>query len=176
MSARAASDDGRGASARAIIWLVLSGKPTYPLYVWWVAGQGLGPAFWSLASVAPFLAILALSRRNDAWARFGLPTLGALDVCFETKLFGATSGTELFLAACLLILALAARPGERRLFWSVAGLIAAVALGLHGRYGAPWGPWSAEEAAALFAVNLWAVAGLCAYALWRFDPAGGPKP
>ena len=164
------TDCPRAAAARSIIWLVALNKPFYPLYVWWLAGHGLAAA-WSIVSALAFLALLGPGRRDDLWLRAGLPLVGAIDTVAETALFGAASGTGLFLVPCLLIAALALRPDERVARWIAVGVVAAAALPVARGFAAPLGPWSAAEQAALFSLNLYSVIALCAFVIWRFDAA-----
>jgi hypothetical protein len=159
----------------AVAWIICANKPVYPLYVWYFVGSGALASAWT-ALAAPLYAAIAilagrgslLSTRQSLLARAALPAVGAADTIFATKLFGAGSGTEMFFAPCVMIAALSFDASERKVARAlVAGIFGAFAL-LHGRYGAPWHSWNADELARFVEINGYAVASLMAYVGWRF--------
>lgn len=156
--------------AAGIAWLIVVNKPVYPLYVWWIAGHGLGPAYLAALTAPAFAALALLARRQPLWLRAGLPALGALDTAYNTKLFGAASGAELFFIPCALLAALLLRPAEHRITWGLTALISALAIGLHGRYGEALYRWTESDLAALFSLNLVSAAALSAFILIRLAP------
>lgn len=162
-----AEDDARAATVAATAWLIVANKPFYPLWVGWVAGDGLA-AWPTVATLPAYAAIAFLARRHSLAARLALPLVGAIDTLLATKLFGAASGTELFLVPCLMLAVLAFRTEEaqwsRALLVGLGGVFVAARFGL----GAALGPWSGEAAAALLGLNAFSVAGLSFFLGWRF--------
>ncbi|WP_348531808.1 hypothetical protein [Rhizobium sp. 16-449-1b] len=89
-----------------VAWVIVFNKPFYPVYVWSLVGSGVTASFGTLLSAPLFLAITFLARRSPFAARIALPLIGTFDTLFETKLFGSASGTELYFAACIMLVAL----------------------------------------------------------------------
>ena len=83
-----------------VAWVIIANKPFYPVYVWYLVGDGVYASLWTLAAAPLLLTIPFLAKRSPLAARIALPLIGTLDTLFETKLFGQNSGTELFFAAC----------------------------------------------------------------------------
>ena len=166
--AQNSEDDPLASAVRAVAWLILANKPIYPLYVWWFAGSGALASTLTAASAPFWLALAWLGSRHSLVLRAGVPLLGLVDTVMATKLFGAASGTELFFVPCLLLAVVSFRLEE---VWISRALIAAlylVVIAAHGRYGAPWHSWPAEQLASLLDVNALAVASLCAFVGWKF--------
>jgi hypothetical protein len=155
-------------AAKGIVWLIVLNKPLYPLYVWWIAGHGLGAAFLSALSAPVFAALLLLARRDPLWLLAGLPVVGALDTAFATKLFGEASGTSLFFVPCALLVAILLPTKAYRLTWALTGLIFILAAGLHGRFGAAIYLWTDKELSALLSLNIISAASLSFFILVRF--------
>lgn len=156
-----------------VAWVILLNKPFYPVYVWWLVGSGVAASFWTLVSVPFFLLVIYLAPRNALAARLALPLVGAIDTLFETKLFGYGSGTELFLAPCIMLVALAFHTEEK---WWQRGMAAAlfvVFFAGHNRLGAALHEWTPAETATLFNINVFAVASLMAFVAIRY--AGIPR-
>jgi hypothetical protein len=152
----------------AVAWVIFANKPFYPLYVWYLVGSGMTASLLTLASAPFFLAIPFIARRSPIIARIMLPAIGTLDTMFETKLFGAASGTELFLAACVMLAALSFRPEEQ---WSQRALVTLVFgafLITRNFTGAPLHGWSERELSILFNLNAYAVASLLAFVAFRY--------
>ena len=151
-----------------VAWVILLNKPFYPLYVWWLVGSGVEASLWTLISVPLFLLIIYLAPRNALAARLALPLIGAIDTLFETKLFGYGSGTELFLAPCIMLVALSFHTEEK---WWQRGMAAAlfvVFFAGHNRLGAALHEWTPTELATLFNINVFAVASLMAFVAIRY--------
>ncbi|MGV3551186.1 hypothetical protein [Rhizobium sp.] len=151
-----------------VTWVIVLNKPFYPLYVWWLVGSGVQASLGTLLSVPFFLFVLYLARNWPLAARLGLPIVGTLDTVFETKLFGYSSGTELFLAPCMMLAALSFNPLEK---WWQRGLAAGIFLVFvvtHGRLGAALYAWTVEDLATLFSINAFAVASLMAFIAIRY--------
>jgi len=60
-----------------------------------------------------FLTIPFLAARSPLAGRIALPLIGTFDTLFETKLFGSASGTELYFAACMMLVALSFQADEK---------------------------------------------------------------
>lgn len=162
-----AEDDARAATTAATAWLIVANKPFYPLWVGWVAGDGLA-AWPTVATLPAYVVIALLARRYSLAARLALPIVGAIDTLLATKLFGASSGAELFLVPCVMLAVLAFRADEAR--WSRALLVGLAVVFAVARFGlgAALGPWSGEAAGALLGLNAFSVAGLSFFLGWRF--------
>lgn len=160
---------GRTEAVVAVAWLIVANKPFFPLYVWWFVGVGTPAAYLTALSMPVFLAIALFGRRHPLAARIALPAIGAFDTVFATKLFGAESGMELFFVPCLLLAVVGFAPREARPARALVAVLFGLCVGLHGRYGAALGPWTAEEAARLADVTVFAVASLSAFVGWRFS-------
>jgi hypothetical protein len=151
-----------------VAWVIIANKPFYPLYVWWLVGSGTEASLGTLVSVPFFLLVPFLARRAPLWARVALPVVGTADTLFETKLFGDGSGTELFLAPCMMLVALSFHTAEA---WWQRGLAVLVFLAFvvaHGRMGEALHVWNAAELGTLFSINAFAVASLMAFIAIRY--------
>jgi hypothetical protein len=151
-----------------VAWVIIANKPFYPLYVWWLVGSGTEASLGTLMSVPFFLLVPFLARRAPLWARVALPVVGTVDTLFETKLFGYGSGTELFLAPCMMLVALSFHATE---VWWQRGMAAAVFLAFvaaHGRMGEALHVRSADQLSTLFSINAFAVASLIAFIAIRY--------
>lgn len=165
--------DPRAAATASVAWLVVLNKPIYPLYVWWFVGSGTAVA-WATALSAPlFLAIALGAARRPLAARVALPLVGAVDTVVATALFGQASGTELFFVPCLLLSLVALSPEERRAARLLVAGLFVVFVASHEGLGAGVVAWTAEQAARLRDLNIFAVASLSAFVGWRFAGVGG---
>lgn len=151
-----------------VAWVILLNKPFYPLYVWWLVGSGVQASLGTLVSVPFFLLVPYLARRSPLAARMALPLAGAADTLFETKLFGYESGTELFLAPCIMLVALSFHAAEAWWQRGMAVLVFAAFIAVHGRLGEAQHVWSAAELDTLFSINAFAVASLMAFIAIRY--------
>jgi hypothetical protein len=168
MSESLDSADARTSATVATAWIILANKPVYPLYVWWFAGDGVLASTATALTAPLYAAVILIARRSSLGARMALPLFGLVDTLFATKLFGAASGTELFLLPCALLAVLAFGDGEARWSRVLAVLIGATFAISHGRFGAPLHEWSAPALARLASVNAYAVASLGVFIAWRF--------
>lgn len=168
VSKRAALSLDCASASVAVAWIILANKPVYPIYVWWFAGEGVLASTATMLTAPLYLAVILLARRSGFAARLALVLVGLADTLFETKLFGGASATELFLAPCALLAALAF--GDDEIGWSrgLAVLIGAAFAVTHGRFGAPLHLWSAPALARLASVNAYAVVSLSVFIVWRF--------
>ena len=163
-----ASVDALTAATVTIAWVIVANKPFYPLTIWWTVGNGVGASFLSVLSMPLFLAIPFIARRSALAARIALPLVGTLDTLLETKLFGTGSGTELFFAACIMLVALSFRGTERLWQIGLTGLVFAAFLLTRTVIGEAWHLWSASDLATLLNVNAFAVACLTAFIALRY--------
>jgi len=160
--------DALTASSVTIAWVIFANKPFYPLYVWWFVGNGAMAALGTLIAAPLFLAIPFLARRSPLVARAALPIIGTIDTLWETWLFGAASGTELFLAACMVLAAVSFYARE---IWWQRGVAVAIFLAFfaaHGRLGGPLYPWTADELGKLLNINIFAVASLLTFIVLKY--------
>jgi hypothetical protein len=156
------------AAAMSVAWVIFANKPFYPLYVWWLVGSGVETSLWTLVA-APFFLIIALSaRRYPLAARIGVPLAGTIDTIFETKLFGAGSGTELFLAPCIMLAAVSFHAGEKWWQRGMATVIFCAFAATHSRLGTAIHVWSDKDLAVLLNLNAFAVASLMAFIALRW--------
>ncbi len=157
----------RARLATATAWIILANKPVYPLYVWWFAGEGVWASAATMLSAPLYAGVIVLARTSSLAARVALPLVGAADTLFATKLFGAASGTELFLVPCALLAVLCFGPGEGRWSRGFSLALAALFAATHGRFGAPLHVWPAPALARLADVNAYAVGSLSLFIAWR---------
>jgi hypothetical protein len=151
-----------------IAWVIFLNKPFYPVYVWYLVGNGVVASLGTLLSAPLFLAIPFLAKRSSLAARIALPMIGTLDTLFETKLFGPASGTELYFAACIMLVALSFREEEKWQQRGMAILVFVVFIVSRNLIGAPLNVWSASELETLFNLNAFAVASLLAFIALRY--------
>jgi hypothetical protein len=160
--------DPRTAAAVTIAWVIFANKPFYPLYVWYLAGSGVGASLWTLLAAPFFLVIALIARRHPMAARISLPLVGTIDTILETKLFGYESGTELFLAPCIMLVAVSFYAEEKWWQRGMAALIFCIFVATHGRLGTALHVWSDKDLATLFNLNAFAVASLMAFIALRW--------
>lgn len=151
-----------------IAWVIFANKPFYPLYVWWLVGNGVTTALGTMIAAPLFLAIPFLARRQPFLARLVLPVLGTVDTLWATRLFGMASGAELFLAGCIGLVALSFYEHE---IWWQRGLAVAIFITFvvtHGRLGGPLHPWTPAELGKLMEINIFGVASLLTFFALRY--------
>lgn len=161
--------DDRLEAIIALSWLIALNKPFYPLYVWYLTGEGVVWSCLSMVAAPAYLAIAVLGRRHSLATRIAFPLVALADTLAETKLFGAASATELFLAPAALITALAFRPSEARIPRTLILILYVALIALHGRLGEPLYIWSDASLAHLRELNIFAVASLTVFTVWRFS-------
>ena len=169
MSNKGIQSDPLTQATVTIAWVVALNKPFYPLYVWYLVGNGVAASLCTLLSAPLFLAIPFIARRLPLAARVALPLVGTFDTLFETKLFGPGSGTELFFAACIMLVALAFRPDEKWWQRGLAGLVFMVFIFSRSFIGPPLHVWADTELYTLFNLNAFAVASLMAFVALRYS-------
>jgi hypothetical protein len=118
-----AHDDPLVAACNTIALVLGYNTPLYPVYLVWIAGWGALPGALLTWCACPFfLAVPWLSRRSPLAARMMLPAVGTVNTVFCTWLFGAATGTALFLIPSVTLAALLFRPRERVAMLCVAAL------------------------------------------------------
>ena len=161
------------AASITIAWVVALNKPFYPLYVWWLTGDGVASSPTAVVA-APFFALVAvMGKRNPLAVRLGVPIIGMIDTVLAGLFMGQASGTELYFAPCMMLVALNFHAREKWLQRGIAVAgFAAFAL-LHGQ--APLIPlsWDATETGMLLKLNLFSVASLMTFIALRY--AGVPR-
>lgn len=160
-----------------VAWVILLNKPFYPLYIWYLVGSGVSASLATLIAMPFYLAIPLIARRSPFLARVALPIVGTLDTFFETKLFGHASGTELFFAACIMLVALSFCDRER--WWQRGLAVAVFVIFLISRnvIGTPLHIWPDADLAILFNLNALAVASLMTFIALRYaGKRGNPGP
>jgi hypothetical protein len=176
LQAYAGNDDPVVAAGNAVALVVASNQPFYPLYLYWLIGDGFALSFFTFLSTPFFIAVPALARRNSRAGRALLPLTGIANTVLCAKLFGIESGVEFFLAPCVVLAGLLFRPRERIIMLALAGLGIAAFLGLHDRYGAPAYPYSAAQYATLLRLNVTSVLTLLAFIGLSFANAFAAAP
>lgn len=151
-----------------VSWVIFINKPFYPLYVWYLVDSGVMASLGTLLAAPFFLAIPFLARYSPLAARIALPLVGTFDTLFETKLFGQSSGTELFFAACIMLVALSFRVEEKWWQRGMAALLFAVFVFSRYYIGMPLHIWSDADLSVLFNLNAFAVAGLTCFIALRY--------
>jgi len=151
-----------------VAWVICFNKPFYPVYIWYLVGDGVVASLGSLLSAPVFLAIPFMARHSPIIARISLPIVGAFDTLFETRLFGQSSGTELFFGACIMLAAVSFRTEEKWIQRGVAALVFAVFLLSRHTGGPPLHDWSDADLTVLLDLNIFAVACLMALIAMRY--------
>ncbi|WP_312407421.1 hypothetical protein [Rhizobium sp.] len=151
-----------------IAWVICLNKPFYPVYVWYLVGDGVVASLGSLLAAPVFLAIPFIARHSPVIARISLPIVGAFDTLFETRLFGKSSGTELFFGACIMLAAVSFHSQEKWIQRSVAALVFAVFLLSRHTGGPPLHGWSDADLAIFLDLNVFAAACLMAFIAIRY--------
>lgn len=151
-----------------VAWVILLNKPLYPVYIWWLVGNGVMASLATLIAAPFFLAIPFLARYRPSMARTALPLVGTCDTLFETKLFGQPSGTELFFAACIMLAALSFRAEERWRQRGVAALVFLVFLVSRNYIGSPLHAWTDADLSKMLNLNAIAVGSLMVFIALRF--------
>ncbi|SON56922.1 hypothetical protein HDIA_3381 [Hartmannibacter diazotrophicus] len=147
---------------------IAANKPFYPFYFVFMVGDDAWASLWTMLSMPIFLTIPLLGRRWPTLARVLVPLIGMVDTIFITKLFGEASGTELFLAPCVMIAALSFRHRERHWAVGLAGFAFVAFAVLHGRFGEPLAELDPQALHRLFELNAYSVASLLFLVTWLF--------
>ena len=151
------------AAGNLIAVVIAWNQPFYPLYLYFLVGDGVGVSFFTFLSTPFFLAVPLVARRHSLAGRAMLPLTGIANTVMCAKLFGEASGVELFLVPCIMAAAMLFRRSERLVMLALVGLGLLAYIGLHGRYGAPYHLYAADEYARFFGVNALSVGTLVAF-------------
>ncbi len=167
------SVDALTAASITVAWVVALNKPFYPLYVWGLTGDGVASSPTAVVA-APFFALAAwCGRRYPLAARLGVPLIGIVDTALAGLFMGQATGTELYYAPCLMLVALNFHAAEKWLQRGLAVIAFAVFALLHGHAGFGLSPWSGADAQALLTLNAFSVASLMTFIALRY--AGVPR-
>ncbi len=161
--------DPRVAAANAVAVLVASNQPFYPLYLFWLVGSDITPAWFTFLSTPFFLAVPAVSRWNGTAGRALLPLAGIGNTVLSAWLFGTASAVEIFLIPCGLLALLLFRPQERLAGFLLTALAFGAYLLLHDAYGPPMATYGANEYAALARLNVMSASALTAFVAVLFS-------
>jgi hypothetical protein len=159
------------AAGNLIAVVIVWNQPFYPLYLYLLVGKDIAVSAFTFVSTPFFFAVPLVARRHPLAGRVLLPATGIVNTVFCTKVFGEAAGVELFLAPCIMIAAMLFRRSERLVMLALVGLGLAAYLGLHGRYGAPFHLFSAEEYRAFLGLNAVSVGTLIAFVGLTFSNA-----
>jgi hypothetical protein len=151
------------AAGNLIAVVIAWNQPFYPLYLYFLVGEGIGVSFFTFLSTPFFLAVPAVARHHSLAGRALLPLTGMANTVMCAKLFGEASGVELFLAPCIMAAAMLFRRPERLVMLALVGLGLLAYVGLHGRYGTPYHLYSVAENARLFSLNALSAGTLVAF-------------
>ncbi|MGO4440195.1 hypothetical protein [Rhizobium sp. RAF56] len=168
MAASRAHFDPLTSATVTTTWVVAANKPFYPIYIWWLVGSGIQASLGTLVALPFLLAIPRLARVSPLAARMALPIVGTLDTIFATKLFGQASGTELFLAPCIMLAALSFTNAEK---WFQRGLAVSIfcAFALARNFlGDALQVWTDADLRTLLDLNAFAVACLTTFIAIRY--------
>lgn len=169
VSAYIAHPDPRTALANSVSLLVASNQPFYPLYLWWLVGGNVAPAFYTFLSTPFFLAVPAVARVSTVAGRALLPLAGIANTILCAKLFGVQSAVEIFLIPCGVLALLLFRPNERMVSFGLVGLCFATFLFLHGSYGQPSVAYTTEQYGSLTRLNAVSATALTALVAFMFS-------
>lgn len=172
MSAASDTPDPLTRANVTIAWVIFANKPIYPLYVWYLVGNGVMASLGTLVAAPFFLAIPYAAGRSGPAARIMLPLIGAFDTLFETKLFGQGSGTQLFFAACIMLAAVSFHPDEKWWQRGVAIIVFATFALSRIYLGTPLHVWSSDDLGVLLNLNSFALACLTTFIALRFAGQG----
>lgn len=141
---------------RLALFLAAS-QPTYPLYVWYLAGGDWWVSFGTSLSCIPFALVPALARWSPQAGRWAVPLIGAANTVLGVGLFGLASGVAWLLVPCALIVAMS---GVRYgVAWGLVLLVTSAALA--AVIPGPVGQFSPEGLAALARLNFGSAVLLC---------------
>lgn len=165
--------DALTAASITIAWVVALNKPFYPLYVWWLTGDGVSSSPTAVLAAPFFAAVALMGRKNPLAVRVGVPLIGIIDTVLAGMFMGQATGTELYFAACMLLIALNFREDEKWLQRGMAVFGFAAFVIFHGRFTLMDTGWSAEDVASLLTLNAFSVASLMTFIALRY--AGVPR-
>ena len=158
----------------ALLGLILaSNQPTYPLYVWLAAGEGVARSCVVLGAIPLFLAVPLIARRYGVAARILLPVAGIANTIVAARVMGPQAGLEYLLIPCAALGAALFRAGER---WTMLAIVAAAAAAWLLIDGFPPGDLSASAYASLRRMNAISAIAVCGLLGWLSPPESRPLP
>jgi hypothetical protein len=161
------------ATAGLLGLILASNQPTYPLYVWLAAGEGVAKSSVVLAAVPLFLAVPWLARRHGLAARLLLPLVGVANTVVTAGVMGPQAGLEFLLLPCAALGAALFRAGER---WAMLAVVLAAAAGWLLIDGLPPGDLSAPAYASLRRMNALSAIAVCGLIGWLSPAAPRLSP
>jgi len=160
----------RQAALNRLAMFLAASQPTYPLYVWYLAGGDWWVSFGTSLSCVPFALVPALARRSSDAGLWAVPLIGAANTVLGVGLFGLASGVAWLLVPCALIVAMS---GVRNgVAWGLVLLAGAAALA--ALVPGPVGRFSPAGLAALARLNFGSAALLCPIIWLLLRPARQP--
>lgn len=172
LQAGTASPDALTAASITVAWVIALNKPFYPLYVWWLTGDGVASSPTAVIAAPFFAAVALLGRRHPLAARLGVPLIGIVDTVLAGIFMGQSTGTELYLVACMALIALNFTEREKWLQRGMALVCFAAFVLFHGRFAAAT-PWTGADVQSLLTLNIFSVASLMTFIALRY--AGVPR-
>ncbi len=160
--------DPLAATAGLLGLILASNQPTYPLYVWLAAGEGVARSCVVLGAVPLFLGVAWLARRHGFAARLLLPLVGIGNTVVAAWVLGAQAGLDYLLIPCAALGAALFRAGER---WAMVTVVAAAAAAWLAIDGIAPGELSAAAYASLRRMNALSAIAVCGLIGW-LSPAG----
>lgn len=164
----AAHDDPLTAQANRFSLLLASNQPFYPLYVWWLVGEGWMVSLGTLLSTPFFLAVPWLARRSSLGGRLLLAAAAVGNTFLCMALFGENTLVGAFLAPCAVLIALMFRRDETRWTALCLGAGLAVFLAMHGRWPAAKANFSLAQLESFAFLHIVSAACLVALIAWLF--------
>lgn len=159
--------DALTAASVTVAWVIALNKPFYPLYVWYLTGEGVLASCATIIAAPLFVALALTASRRPFLTRLGVPLVGIIDTVAAGKFLGQGAGTELFLAPCMLLVALSFRVEEKWWQRGMACLCFLAFVIFHGRMGAPLYSWDPAAVQSLFTLNAFSVASLMVFVTFR---------
>jgi len=173
MSPRLDHADPLVAGANVLAVALAASQPTYPLYVWLIAGEGSLRAAVVLLAVPFFLAVPLVARRRPYVARVLLVLTATANTVVAARAMGAAAGLDYLVVPCAALGAVFFRAGERRTMLVLVALCLAAWLCADA---APEVGFSAAAYAALRRMNAMSAVAVCGLIAWIRPAAALPSP
>jgi hypothetical protein len=159
--------------AGLIATILASSQPTYPLYVWLIAGEGVAKAAIVLCAVPLFAAVPWVARRSSLAGRLLLPLVGILNTVLAGWALGSRAGLEALLIPCAALAAVLLRRTER---WAMLAVVALAILAWLAMDGFRPGDFTQAAAAGLRRMNAISAIALCGLIGWISPPPPAEPP
>jgi hypothetical protein len=171
VAAYAASPDPQIAAFNTLALVVACNQPFYPLYVWWLIGDDGWTSLWTFLSTPFFVAVPAATRRWPVAGRALLPLAGIGNTMLAEKAFGAASGVDAFLVACVVIALLGFKWAERAWIVALCGVAAVAFVVGRETLGQPLRVFTPAEYASFVNMNRVSAACLTLLAIYKLVAA-----